>query len=440
MVPDETFGDSTGRGDAAFAARPSARPPSTRPKPVAPAVGDLAPGALLRASWNPLLAAAAPLLDLAGRLRDLPAHGGPEALRERVVAEVRRFESNAAGAGIAQEEIRVGRFALCATLDDVVLGTPWGPRSAWGREGLVATVERATGAAERFFDLLETMLSSPHLHRRELELFYACLSLGFEGKFRDRPRGGHDLAHLRDNLFRLLRRERGASDRTLSPTWRGVAERFRPLGAVVPPWVVAAVCAAALSALFLVLAQSLSERADPVAARLAALLPERPIEIARLAPPPSPNAGPALVARLRHALEPELATGDVAVLASDDGALVVRMQGNLFPTNSDSLRARFRAVSERIGEALGREQGYVLVVAHTDAVAGRNVRFPTAQALSEAQAEAVRRILERHVGANRLSAEGRGDAELPAPAPKASTALATARAAGRRVDVLLYPR
>lgn len=434
-MPDDSASRRVPRGAAAAApARLAAVPPAplAEPKPV---LAELSAGAFLRASWNPLLAASAPLLDLGGRLRDLPAHPDPDGLRDRLIAEIRRFEQAAAVAGIAQEEIRVGRFALCATLDDVVLANPWGPRSAWAREGLVATIERTNGAADRFFDFLEVMLTHPHLHRRELELFYACLSLGFEGKFRDRRRGSHDLSHLRDNLYRLLRRERAHADRALSPAWKGVAERFRPLGVVVPPWVLAALVAAALAGLFLALAGLVTERADPVIGRLAALVPERPVEIARLAPPPPPDVGPAMVARIRQALAPEIATGDVEVLPADDGALIVRVRGgNLFPTGSDTLRARYRAVVERVGQTLGPINGHLVVVGHTDDLHVRSVRFATPQALTEAQAETVLRILERHLGAGRLTAEGHGSAEPLAPNSSAAN-----RAANRRVDLHFYP-
>ncbi|WP_109116944.1 type IVB secretion system protein IcmH/DotU [Azospirillum sp. TSO22-1] len=427
-MPDDTASKTVLRGAAAAA---SAR---LEPAP-APVLAELSAGAFLRASWNPLLAASAPLLDLGGRLRDLPSHPDPNGLRERLVAEIRRFEQAASVAGIAQEEIRVGRFALCATLDDVVLATPWGPRSSWSRDGLVATIERTNGAADRFFDFLEVMLTHPHLHRRELELFYACLSLGFEGKFRDRPRGSHDLNHLRDNLYRLLRRERVHADRTLSPAWKGVAERFRPLGAVVPPWVLAALVAAALTGLFLALAGLVTERADPVVGRLAVLLPERPIEITRLAPPPPPDVGPALVTRIRQALAPEIATNDIEVLPAEDGALIVRVRGgNLFPAGSDTLRARYRAVVERIGQTLGPINGHLVVVGHTDDLHVRSVRFATPQALTEAQAEAVRTILERHFGSGRLTSEGHGGSE-----PLVPNTSATSRAANRRVDLHFYP-
>ncbi len=149
-------------------------------------------------------------------------------MRDLALAALRRFESDGAAAGLAHEELRVARFALCATLDDVVRATPWGARCAWAQEGLTAQVDPDAGGPDRLFELLDTMLGDPRLHRRELELFYACLSLGFEGKYRDKPRGAHDLAHLRDELYRILRRARGERDPPSPPpgaAWPNVSAR-----------------------------------------------------------------------------------------------------------------------------------------------------------------------------------------------------------------------
>lgn len=404
--------------------------------PDTPHAGPALPAAEPPPPLNPLLSVAAPLLDLAASLRDRTGHEDPEGLRIRTLAELRRFETAGAAAGLSPEEIRVGRFALAATLDDVVRATPWGSRSSWLREGLSGAAERESGGAERFFDLLDTMLGDPRLHVRELELFYACLSLGFEGRYRGRPRGAHELSHLRDELFRILRRQRGEHDRALSPAWRGRAERFRPPGSAVPAWAAWVVVAVALAVLFGQLHASLARQAEPVTARLAALLPERPIEIARLAPPPPPAAGPALIARVTSLLVPEIRANAVEVLAGEDGALVIRIPAAaMFATGSEVVKARHRAIVDRVGQALGPEAGHVVVVGHTDDQTPRTGRFPTAQALTEARAEAVRKLLERYLGAPRLSAEGHGDAE-----PIALNGTATGRESNRRIDVRLYPQ
>lgn len=408
--------------------------PTRVPEPDAPTPHLPEPG--LRAALNPLLSAAAPVLDLASGLRDRVTHEDPDGVRDVALAAIRRFETDAAAAGLVPEEIRVARFVLCATLDDIVRATPWGARCRWAKAGLTAVIDPDAGAPDRVFELLDTMLGDPRLHRRELELVYACLSLGLEGKYRDKPRGAHDLAHLRDELYRILRRARGEPDPALSPSWQGVAERFRPLGAGVPSWIAWAVVALSLALLHGQLSASLARRAEPVAARIAALVPERPIEIARLAPPPPPTAGPALIARVTALLAPEIRGNAVEVLAGEDGALVIRIPAAaMFATGSEAVKARHRAIVERVAQALAPEGGHVVVVGHTDDQTPRTGRFPTAQSLTEARAEAVLRLLERTLGPARLSSEGRADGE-----PIALNLTPAGRDLNRRIDVRLYPQ
>ncbi|XKH34555.1 type IVB secretion system protein IcmH/DotU [Azospirillum doebereinerae] len=433
------------------AARPAADlpgPPATA-TPAPPAPPPHLPEPRLREALNPLLSAAAPVLDLAAGLRDRVTHDDPDGVRDDALAALARFGTDAAAAGLTAEEIRVARFALCATLDDTLRATPWGARAPWLSGGLAgglaggltAALDPEAGGPDLFFELLDTMLGDPRLHRRELELFYACLSLGFEGKYRDRPRGAHDLAHLRDELYRILRRARGERDPALSPVPHGpsartMATRFRPLAAALPPWTAWAAVALGLGLLWGQLSAALTRQAGPVAARIAALVPDAPIEIARLAPPPPPTAGPALIARVTAVLAPEIRSGAVEVLAGEDGALVVRIPAAaMFATGSEAVKARHRAVVDRVGQALGPEGGLVRVVGHTDDQTPRTGRFPTAQSLTEARAEAVRRLLERPLGPARLSSEGRADAE-----PVALNDTPAGRDTNRRIDVRLYPQ
>lgn len=393
-----------------------------------PAADTATPPARPRDALNPLLSVAAPVLALATSLRDRALTDPP---RAAAAAALERFDRAAAsaGAGLDPNDIRAARIALAATLDDVA--------RAAGHGG-AAVAE--PGAGVRFFDLLDGMLGDPRRHRHALELFYACLSLGFEGRFRDKPGGAHDLARLRDELYRILRRARGDVPAELSPAWTGVAEPFRPignrLGGGLPGWLVWAAVALGLSGLYVHLAGTLDRQAEPVAARIAALLPDRPIEIARLVPPPPPTAGPALIARITGRLAPEIRTGSVEVLAGEDGALVIRIPAAaMFATGSDTVKARHRAIVERVGQTLATESGSVLVVAHTDDQTPPAGRLATAQSLTDARAEAVRKLLEHTIVPARLSAEGHGDQE-----PVALNDTPAGRDANRRIDIRLYPQ
>lgn len=445
-------GAAPGRAAAAspFGAPPfSAAPPPRGGPPPPPAPEAALPGfsaidettlaALTGNSLNPLLSAAGPLLALVTRLRDLPTHRDVESLRERVIAELRRFETSGIQAGATTEQMRVGRYALCATVDDVVLNTPWGGQSAWASKSMVTTIHREAWGGERFFDMLEQMQAEPKRYLIELELFYACLSLGFEGRYRVSPRGHSELARLRDGLYRVLRRERGDVDRELSPQWRGVADQYRPLGAVAPLWVVGAVTSALLMFVYMGLAYSLSGKTDAVYQKIAALAPNKPVSIARLTPPPpAPKQAVGTYQRLAQALAADIAAGRLEVIDEGDAGVLVRTRANVFLSGSDAIEPGFAPTLDRTGQALAAENGAVQVVGHTDAQPIRTLRFPSNQELSEARAQAVATRLARSMGGGangggqRLTAEGRGARE-----PIASNDAPDGRQQNRRIDILL---
>lgn len=412
------------------------------PPPIlAPVVG--AGAARVRAAANPLLAAAGPAVVQIRRLSEADAPDDSEALGFELTRLLADFETAASTAGLAAGAVQVGRFALAATLDDILRARPWAARCGWLRQGLAAS------GPERFFDLMRAMLKNPGRHRHALELFYVCLALGFEGRFRDRSQGGHELARIRDQLYRVLRRLGEAPERALSPSppklaaagpgaagpgGAGAGAAYRPPPRVVSPAVVAFWLIFLATAGWFAAAWTLEERASALAARYVRMISEQAVATARPAPLPPP-AGPELAARVTDALAPDIRAAAVEVLAGADGALVVRLSGGaVFPAGSDAVRAFYRAVIDRVGQALAREAGRVVVVAHTDAWALATEKFPNARTLTEARAEAVRALLEKRVGGLRLSAEGRGDGE-----PVDSNDTPGGRAANRRVDIRLYP-
>ncbi|HEX4172448.1 MAG TPA: type IVB secretion system protein IcmH/DotU, partial [Acetobacteraceae bacterium] len=170
-------------------------PGGRRAAPAAPssqsAFGDTAPPARhgaaaaitaegaekIRFGANPLIEAAAPLLQLLGRLRNTYSQPNPAELRERAIQEVRGFEQAARNGGVPIEQVRPAHYALCASLDDVVLNTPWGSSGAWAARSLVSTFHQEVRSGERFFDLLRQMCQTPGTFLPVIELMYLCMSL-----------------------------------------------------------------------------------------------------------------------------------------------------------------------------------------------------------------------------------------------------------------------
>ncbi|WP_238578746.1 type IVB secretion system protein IcmH/DotU [Inquilinus limosus] len=357
-----------------------------------------------------------------------------------MVAEIRSFERTALAAGASAEAIRAARYGLCATIDDLVLNTPWGSQSLWTKQSMVSTFYNETWGGERFFDILDHLMKDPERTLEILELYYVCLSLGFEGRYRVDARGPAKLAEIRDSLYRAIRRLRGEREAALSPHWKGVVAERRALGRIVPLWVIGAATGAVLVAAFFTFRWFLDAALDPAMAAAAQAPPQGPVVIERTTPvePPAPPPPPKVVVessgvRLKKFLEPEIKEGLVTV-TEDQQSVRVRINGSdLFASASDAVTPKRLSILNRIGEALKTEPGQVVIEGHTDSQKIRSARFGSNIELSLARANSVKGIFEKIVGTGRFSVEAKGDSE-PLVTPDNTP---EARAQNRRVEVIL---
>jgi type VI secretion system protein ImpK len=414
-----------GRRPTAAAARPVETAAFYRAEDVV----DLTAGGL-----NPLLGAAGPILGLVRRLKSSVTQSDVAALRERIIAEIRTFEKRVQQANIPTEGARAAHYALCATLDDVVLNTPWGNHSSWSRSGMVSTFHTDVSGGERFFDLLTHIHRDPVANRDVLELMYLCLSLGFEGRLRIVPHGSLELSRIRDGLYRTLRQQRGDFERELSPHWHGIEAAHRPLRSYVELWTIGAVAATIITLMITGFSFALNDNSDGTLATLATLPPTGTPSIhvqAPTAPPPAPKN--IAFDHLKTFLKPEIDQGVVTV-STEGNTVTVRIRNSgMFQSGSGAVAERYTKLLDRIGEALEGEPGKVIITGHTDNVPIRTVRFPSNWHLSTARAEAVADVISTHLtDKDRISSEGRGEAE-----PIAPNDTSDGREANRRIDVIL---
>lgn len=171
-------------------------------------------------------------------------------LKERLAASLRLFEQRALADGLDSGEVMAARYALCTTVDEAVVTTPWGNAGDWSQFSLLSSFHNETFGGEKFFLLLERLSRNPAKHLALLELLYLCLALGFEGKYRVLPRGMVELEAIRDGLYRQLRQLRGDVPRELSPHWQGLDARPRRLIRLVPWWLVGLFTLICLSSLY----------------------------------------------------------------------------------------------------------------------------------------------------------------------------------------------
>ena len=406
------------------------RGPGSRPAtPAGDAVDSIAIGV------NPLAAAAAPLLQLLARLRNTLNQPDPGDLLDRAVREMRDFEQRVRDLGLPVELLRPAHYALCASLDDVVLNTPWGSTGIWNARSLVSTFHQEVRSGERFFDLLSQMRQNPGKFLAVIELMYLCMSLGFQGQYRLSPRGPAELDRLREETYALIVRQRQAADPDLSPHWKGVAAPYRPTHPTVPVWVAASAALAAIATLFVWFLLSLNAASDDLFARMLNAPPAHMPRIARVAPvePPPPPVLPA-IDPLCAFLQPEVDRGLVAVLCTSPTPIVRIRNRGMFAPGSATVEPRFIPLLERIGRALKAERGRVQVIGYTDNQPIHNVQFPSNFQLSVARAEAATQIIGNIVGdSSRLAAEGRGESD-----PIAANTTPDGREQNRRIEIVLH--
>ncbi|MET0328383.1 MAG: type IVB secretion system protein IcmH/DotU [Luteimonas sp.] len=396
--------------------------------PVAPSTEEIS--AFLGRGRNPLLHAASPLLLLAVQVRHSANAGDAEALRAQVQAQIRRFETRLAESGIRQQTITAARYVLCATLDEAVLNSPWGERSGWSSRTLLVTFHGESYGGARFFQLLDQLLQDVPQHVDLLELMYACLALGFSGRFQIEAGGRARLADIQDDLQRRIRAQRGALADGLSPRWRGLEQRGSPLARRLAPWLVAGACGCVLLGAFGWFHARLNALAAPIGAEAAR------IGLATVAPPGDlPRPPP--VRTLAQLLSNEAQAGLLEIDQRPDGQAWVRLSaGTMFASGGDALGGDARALVARVGHALEQLPGRVLVVGHTDDQPLRSLRFKDNYALSTARAQAVADVVAASLSdAGRLEVVGAGASQpLAQPASRPEH-----RDRNRRVEILYQP-
>jgi len=190
---------------------------------------------------NPLVNAASTLIAVFEKTRASVSHPDVGGLHQRLVSEVKTFESTAKQTGIKPEVVLSARYAVCTALDEAVLNTPWGSESAWPQRTLLSVFHNETSGGEKFFLILDRMKEQPAENLYILELMYIFLSLGFEGKYRVIHRGRDIIEQLRDDLFTIIRRQRGEYERSLSPSWQGLGRTRNSLANYIPMWVIASI-------------------------------------------------------------------------------------------------------------------------------------------------------------------------------------------------------
>lgn len=157
---------------------------------------------------------------------------------------VRQFLANmertASRQGIAGEDVHAAKYAFCAVVDEAILGSGCAFRDEWARRPLQLALFGDHLAGENFFARLEQLRAQGAARLQSLEVFYFCLLLGFEGKYRleGAEKLGYLTARLGDEIVYLKGKRSG-----FAPHWPPPDKVAHVLRRTVPVWAAAAVLA-----------------------------------------------------------------------------------------------------------------------------------------------------------------------------------------------------
>ncbi len=387
----------------------------------------MAMDALMTANLNPLVAAAAPLLSAAPRIRAMATHPNPAGLKDALADGIRKFEQQARAEGLPNEQVIAGRYILCTLLDESAASTPWGSSGVWSNQSLLVQFHNETWGGEKVFQLMSKLAENVAANRNLLELMYVVLAFGFEGRYRVANDGRAQLDSVRTRLAQMLKGGKERAEAALSPRWEGVAAEGK-LRAGIPMWVVMSLAAIVLALVYFGMRLGINSYSDPVFATLQAL-DVKPPPVAAAPPPPPPPAAP----RLAGLLKPDIDAGRVQVQDLGDRSIVIIKGDGMFQSGGAVLSDEVMPTLARIQAALMKVPGRILITGHTDSQPIRSLRFPSNWHLSQARADSVKMMLGANIKAERLRAEGRAESE-----PVGDNATAEGRAKNRRVEITLF--
>jgi type VI secretion system protein ImpK len=383
---------------------------------------------------NPMLEAAAPLLALIASVRAGRAQIAIPELHQKASRAAQEFDQALVAAGYSTETRQRARYAVCATVDDVAQNLPGlaTDGAEWARRSLVVQAFNENIGGDRFWQLLEEMLARPAENAELIELYHACLAVGFEGRYRVAPNGKNKLHEIMTSSYAALTHPRGVSQTEVSPRWKGAPKAAAKVSFWGTILLAAAIAFALLLVAFIAFRLVLVQTGQPSVAALRAVNPGQPLRLSRVAAPPPPSTSTQLE-RLKTFLAPEIAQHLVVVEQDAQSIRVRTTVGQLFKSGSDVLEAGRQDIFKRIAAAVETEKGPVRVEGHADSDKLASITFPDNVALSKARAETAANILKSVMtDDSRVSTEGFGDSQ-----PIASNATPDGKSLNRRVEIVI---
>ncbi|WP_423368204.1 type IVB secretion system protein IcmH/DotU [Burkholderia sp. LMG 32019] len=374
-------------------------------------------------SINPLLEAARVLL---GALADRPEILDADSVARRrrwLEHEIRLFTRLCGELDLRPEHVRSASYCLCSALDESAMQARWGKGEATGVEwqvnGLAIAMGHDRQGGDRVFQLIGEALRSPRENLDLIELYQNILDLGFRGRYRFEREGQKRLKVIRERVHDVVV--------TGGVGMNHVREPVRQMRQTVDPWVRPLVMRRSSriwAVVGIATALLLGAAGYAVVNHWAGSR-----EAQRMSPFDS------LARNLEQRLLDEVAAGNVELIRDPARNTLTLRFGGMFVPGGVTVDPWGASVVASAGREIAAmtEGTVVRVNGFADSAPANSARQVSNQALSEARARHVARILvAAGVPVPNINVEGRGDADS-----LADNDTALGRARNRRVEVIV---
>jgi type VI secretion system protein ImpK len=382
-----------------------------------------------RSNSRNLVGAATNLLLLIAHVSNTLDARDTTVLKHQVSEEINHFDAQCKLLGIEKSSREDAKYILCTAVDEAVLNTPWGARSNWSENSLLATYFRDVTGGQVFFEKMRSLADDPARHHQVLLLMYYCLSLGYQGRYRHENDSANKLLKIRQWLAEQIRQYSNANAfADLSPHWVGIHGLGFSLKDFFPTWLIGTIATSLLAIIFATLLYLLNTGSSASVDSLQRIqLTATALDLPELEPPaPPPEPEP----------EPMPDIKDIEVIKNSIALTLLRIKGNnLFATGKSAVKDELKLSLIKLAKLLNKRSGGIKIVGHTDDIPLKSVRlksrYGSNQGLSEARAKSVSKVMEEFIeDKSRLTLEGKGDTR-----PIISNKTADGRAMNRRVEV-----
>jgi type VI secretion system protein ImpK len=173
-------------------------------------------------------------------LRTQNDFGPPDNLRRSLTQRFEAMERRAKEFRLEAGDVVDVKFALTAFLDETILNSRWREKEAWRARPLQLDYFKTNLAGQEFFARLDRIWEDRKNQAALLEVYYLCLLLGFEGKFKQQDK--EKLYKLMNEIALELRESRSVAEYRLSPNEPRPEAVRRPRVSGVSSWLIVFLC------------------------------------------------------------------------------------------------------------------------------------------------------------------------------------------------------